>query len=89
LVGSVSLPSQKPGPGRLVTTESVSATTGLNLAASRGTAPQVAFTAGPVVAEVLAAFPLPLLPHAESAAARATVEAMTPSLRVSNTTSET
>jgi hypothetical protein len=46
--------------------------------------------AGAVVdADVVAALLLPLLPHAESAAASTTVVARTESLRVNNTTSET
>src|SRR5258708_1512562 len=67
LVGSVSLPSQKPGPGRLVTTERVSATTGVKPAAPAGTAPHWALADEGAVVLVEAAPFFPLLLHAERA----------------------
>ena len=89
-VGSLSLPSQKPGPGRLVTTDSVSAFTGLKLAAAAGFTelPHCAANA-PVVSVgevlfggvVLLLAGLLLLEHAARPVARARAKPMTANLR--------
>ncbi len=83
----MSLPSQKPGPGRLVTIESVSAFTGVKSAASAGVgvSPHGPLSAAVVVVVEPLLSGLSLLPHAAALRPRATVNPMTANLRIRRT----